>query len=126
MSQLNFASMLTERERQCVELILEGAGNKLMAEEMKISEETVKRHLSNIFDKVGCSTRLELALMYSANQNGTDIYMKAYECDLCHKDVVIKLPNDKPTFYSLSIGDREHKGVACPACVPKVKISAAA
>jgi two-component system nitrate/nitrite response regulator NarL len=33
-----------------------------MAEEMFISEQTVKNHLHNIFDKLGISDRLELAL----------------------------------------------------------------
>ena len=33
-----------------------------------LSEETVKRHLSNIFDKTGVSTRLELALFAIAHQ----------------------------------------------------------
>ena len=33
-----------------------------------ISEETVKRHLSNIFDKTGVSTRLELALFAIAHK----------------------------------------------------------
>ena len=36
--------------------------HKDIAKQFTISEETVKRHLSNIFDKTGVSTRLELAL----------------------------------------------------------------
>jgi DNA-binding NarL/FixJ family response regulator len=36
--------------------------NKDIARECKIAEETVKRHLKNIFDKVGVWNRLELAL----------------------------------------------------------------
>ena len=41
--------------------------NKEIAEYFKISEDTVKHHLSNIFDKLGVSTRLELAL-FAVNQ----------------------------------------------------------
>ena len=44
-----------------------GYSNKEIAEYFKISEDTVKHHLSNIFDKLGVSTRLELAL-FAVNQ----------------------------------------------------------
>jgi DNA-binding NarL/FixJ family response regulator len=45
-----------------VAAIVEGRTNKDIAEKFSISEDTVKRHLTNIFDKVGTSNRLELAL----------------------------------------------------------------
>jgi DNA-binding NarL/FixJ family response regulator len=53
---------LTPRELEVVGCIVEGCSNKDVAKQFAISEETVKRHLSNIFDKTGVSTRLELAL----------------------------------------------------------------
>jgi two-component system, NarL family, nitrate/nitrite response regulator NarL len=53
---------LTPRELEIVELVTEGCGNREIAGRLTISEETVKRHLTHIFDKVGMSTRLELAL----------------------------------------------------------------
>lgn len=53
---------LTPRELEVVTCIVEGCSNKDIAKQFIISEETVKRHLSNIFDKTGVSTRLELAL----------------------------------------------------------------
>src|SRR6204780_3780940 len=53
---------LTPRELEVVTCIVEGCSNKDVAKQFTISEETVKRHLSNIFDKTGVSTRLELAL----------------------------------------------------------------
>lgn len=53
---------LTPRELEVVSCIVEGCSNKDVAKQFTISEETVKRHLSNIFDKTGVSTRLELAL----------------------------------------------------------------
>ncbi len=52
---------LTARELQVTRLIVDGCSNKIIAESMDISEQTVKHHLSNIFDKLGVSTRLELA-----------------------------------------------------------------
>lgn len=53
---------LTPRELEVVSCIVEGCSNRDIAKQFSISEETVKRHLSNIFDKTGVSTRLELAL----------------------------------------------------------------
>ena len=53
---------LTRRELEVVQCIVDACSNKDVARQFNISEETVKRHLSNIFDKTGVSTRLELAL----------------------------------------------------------------
>jgi DNA-binding NarL/FixJ family response regulator len=36
--------------------------NREIASQLDISEKTVKRHLTNIFDKVGVSSRVELAM----------------------------------------------------------------
>jgi DNA-binding NarL/FixJ family response regulator len=59
---------LTPREMEVVGCIVEGCGNRDIARQFGISEETVKRHLSNIFDKTGVSTRLELALFAIAHK----------------------------------------------------------
>jgi two-component system, NarL family, nitrate/nitrite response regulator NarL len=59
---------LTPRELEVVTCIVEGCSNKDVAKQFSISEETVKRHLSNIFDKTGVSTRLELALFAIAHK----------------------------------------------------------
>jgi DNA-binding NarL/FixJ family response regulator len=53
---------LTARELEVVNLITEGCTNKDIAKTFGISEETVKRHLTNIFNKLGVGNRLELAL----------------------------------------------------------------
>jgi DNA-binding NarL/FixJ family response regulator len=53
---------LTPREREIISVILEGYSNGDIAARFSISEKTVKHHLTNIFDKVGVSNRLELAL----------------------------------------------------------------
>src|ERR1700680_308039 len=55
-------SPVSTREREIVVLVAQGYKNKEMAEKMFISEQTVKNHLHNIFDKLGVSDRLELAL----------------------------------------------------------------
>ena len=59
---------LTPRELEIVSAVVAGFANKEIAEYFKISEDTVKHHLSNIFDKLGVSTRLELAL-FAVNQS---------------------------------------------------------
>ncbi len=58
---------LTPREMEVVGCIVEGCSNRDIAKQFSLSEETVKRHLSNIFDKTGVSTRLELALFAIAH-----------------------------------------------------------
>ena len=59
---------LTPRELEVISAVVAGFANKEIAQHFKISEDTVKHHLSNIFDKVGVSTRLELAL-FAVNQS---------------------------------------------------------
>jgi DNA-binding NarL/FixJ family response regulator len=53
---------LTPRELQVIGTVMAGYSNKEMAQRLSISEDTIKHHLSNIFDKLGVSSRLELAL----------------------------------------------------------------
>jgi DNA-binding NarL/FixJ family response regulator len=53
---------LTERESAIATLIGRGAGNKDIAQALAISVKTVKTHLTNIFKKLGVSSRLQLAL----------------------------------------------------------------
>ncbi|MGH9778881.1 MAG: LuxR C-terminal-related transcriptional regulator, partial [Candidatus Acidiferrales bacterium] len=55
-------AQLTAREQEIVSLVAQGFRNKEIAEKLSISEQTVKNHLHNIFDKLGVSDRLELAL----------------------------------------------------------------
>src|SRR6202142_1674916 len=59
---------LTARELEVVTLITEGSTNKHIADPFGIREETVKRHLTNIFTKIGGGNRLELAL-FALNHN---------------------------------------------------------
>lgn len=53
---------LSGRELQIVSAIVGGYTNKEIAQRFSLSEDTVKHHLTNIFDKCGLSNRLELAL----------------------------------------------------------------
>ena len=54
--------LLSDREMEVVQLVAQGFQNKEIGKELFISEQTVKNHLHNIFDKLGVSDRLELAL----------------------------------------------------------------
>jgi two-component system nitrate/nitrite response regulator NarL len=58
---------LTRREVDIITKIASGRSNKQVGEEFAISERTVKHHLTNIFSKVGVSSRLQLAL-FAVNQ----------------------------------------------------------
>ena len=53
---------LTKREMQILALVVAGRTNREIAKRISISEQTVKHHVTNIFDKVGVYNRLELAL----------------------------------------------------------------
>jgi DNA-binding CsgD family transcriptional regulator len=48
---------LTEREAEVVRLVASGKANKEIASELGLSQKTVERHLSNIFAKLGVSSR---------------------------------------------------------------------
>ncbi len=59
----NSMQRLSEREKQIAFLVSRGLKNKDIAGELKISENTVKRHLQSIFSKTGARDRLELAVL---------------------------------------------------------------
>jgi len=66
-SSENASFGLTSRELKVIAAVLEGDTNKGVAERLSISEQTVKNHLTNIFNKLGVSSRLELVLFASKN-----------------------------------------------------------
>ena len=61
------ATLLTNRELSLVQLVTEGRTNRDISRELHLSEHTVRNYLFRIFNKLGVSTRLELAL-YAINQ----------------------------------------------------------
>ncbi len=52
-------SPLSRREAQILRPVARGAGNREVADSLHLSESTVKRHLSNVYDKLGVNTRGE-------------------------------------------------------------------
>lgn len=53
---------LTQRENDVLKLIAEGATNKVIAKDLRISYETVKEHVQNILKKIGVSDRTQAAV----------------------------------------------------------------
>jgi DNA-binding NarL/FixJ family response regulator len=61
--------LLTPREEQVVALVADGLSNREIAQELGLSEHTVKKYLFRIFDKLGISSRVELVL-YAFSHGG--------------------------------------------------------
>ena len=59
---------LTPREREVLAMVAAGCANGEIADRFEVSEDTVKHHLTRIYDKLGAANRLELAVM--ATQKG--------------------------------------------------------
>ena len=68
---------LSPRELEVVSSVLAGHTNRQMAAMMSISQETVRHHMTNIFDKLGVYNRLELALLPSGTSTKTASRIKA-------------------------------------------------
>jgi NarL family two-component system response regulator LiaR len=58
---------LTERESEVLRLMATGCRNERIAETLRISEQTVKNHIRNIFGKLGVETRVE-AVLYAISE----------------------------------------------------------
>ena len=54
--------LLSQREREVVNLLLKGKSNKQMALLLSVSESTIEFHLSNIYAKMHVGSRIELVL----------------------------------------------------------------
>jgi DNA-binding NarL/FixJ family response regulator len=61
---------LTAREREIVALIAEGCSNKAIAETLFISPATAARHVANILEKLGFTSRAQVAAW--ASESGAD------------------------------------------------------
>lgn len=63
---------LTKREREVLELVLQGLSNREISERMSLSENTVKNYVFHIFDKMGVSSRAELLYLTLSKDKGED------------------------------------------------------
>lgn len=53
---------LTPREHEVLELVALGRNNAAIASELDLAEQTVRNYVSNLYEKTGCSSRVELAV----------------------------------------------------------------
>ncbi len=61
--------LLTNREKEVVQLVAEGCGNREVAQQLGLSEHTVKNYLFNLFEKLGISSRAELVMYVMAHSD---------------------------------------------------------
>ena len=61
--------LLTAREREVLDLVAEGKRNSDIAQDLWVSPSTVRKHLENIFEKLGVSTRTAAVHAYSQRNN---------------------------------------------------------
>lgn len=55
---------MTERELQVLESAAQGKQNKIIAEELNLSQHTVKLHMHHVIAKLGVHNRTEAAIWY--------------------------------------------------------------
>jgi DNA-binding CsgD family transcriptional regulator len=56
--------VLTDRERETLAMLATGATNGEIASALGIAEPTVKRHLANIYQKLGCTNRVQASNVF--------------------------------------------------------------
>jgi DNA-binding NarL/FixJ family response regulator len=76
------ASLLTKREVGVVRLIAEGLTNRDISRQLNLSEHTVRNYLFRIFNKLGTSNRVELALYAIGQKQQTGISTPEMESNL--------------------------------------------
>ncbi len=74
-----YPNHLTPREQQIAILVGDGAHNKEIAYRLKISERTVKAHLTSIFQKLQIPDRLRLGLFVAGHNNNNSRYSPAHQ-----------------------------------------------
>jgi two-component system nitrate/nitrite response regulator NarL len=65
----NSLKLLTEREREILQLLSRGESNKAIAQTLKISYDTVKQHVRHILNKLNLSSRVKAAVLFTTEQN---------------------------------------------------------
>jgi DNA-binding NarL/FixJ family response regulator len=66
--ETNGRATLSKREQEVAELVSAGLSNRDIAQQLKLSEHTVKNYLFHIFEKLGITTRVELVLFARAQE----------------------------------------------------------
>jgi two-component system nitrate/nitrite response regulator NarL len=68
----NSLKLLTEREREILQLLSRGESNKAIAQTLKISYDTVKQHVRHILNKLNLSSRVKAAVLFAKEQGAPD------------------------------------------------------
>jgi DNA-binding NarL/FixJ family response regulator len=68
----------SDRQLRIIELVADGLKNREIAVQLGISGKVVKNYLSEIFEKVGVNSRLELALWYEAQVHEGNLQRPAH------------------------------------------------
>ncbi len=64
--------LLTKREAEVVRFVAQGMKNSEIASELQVTEHTVKNYLFRVFEKLGLSSRVELALYAVSKEEGNE------------------------------------------------------
>lgn len=67
--QKSSLKLLTEREREILQLLARGESNKAIAQTLSISYDTVKQHVRHILNKLNLSSRVKAAVLFAVEQN---------------------------------------------------------
>ena len=62
-THMPFKKRLTSREREVLDLLLQGASNKIMAHKLGVTEATIKAHLTHIYRKLEVDSRLQAVIV---------------------------------------------------------------
>ncbi len=68
----NSLKLLTEREREILQLLARGESNKAIAQTLNISYDTVKQHVRHILNKLNLSSRVKAAVLFAKEQGSRD------------------------------------------------------
>jgi DNA-binding NarL/FixJ family response regulator len=66
----NIETLLSDAERNVLDLLLDGMRNVRIARELGLSDKTVKNHISHILCKTQCGSRLELTVRVYKEREG--------------------------------------------------------
>jgi DNA-binding NarL/FixJ family response regulator len=62
-AQTVIVATLTPREREVAELVAQGLSNREIAGRLVLSERTIESHVANIFAKLQCTSRTQIAAL---------------------------------------------------------------
>jgi two-component system nitrate/nitrite response regulator NarL len=68
----NSLKLLTDREREILQLLSRGESNKAIAQTLKISYDTVKQHVRHILNKLNLSSRVKAAVLFAKEQGAPE------------------------------------------------------